>query len=126
MFAIVGIGQNSSTVALFEVLLVEQLSLLELVAEGGDRGLGQEGEAIFATFTRANQDLGLGEVDVFAPECEAFVEAKAATIEQLEQEAIDASGVLDNGVGFFWGEDNGKPRGAFGPNGVDAAVEFLF
>jgi hypothetical protein len=44
----------------------------------------------------------------------------------LEEQAIDSGGVLDDGTSFFGGEDNGEPGGAFGTNGVDAAIEFLF
>jgi hypothetical protein len=66
---------------LFEVLLVEALDLLEVEAERRDRGLGEEGDAIFAAFAAANQDLGLGEVDVFDTQFKTFVEAKSATVE---------------------------------------------
>ena len=55
-----------------------------------------------------------------------FVEAKSATVESLEEQAIDSGGVLDDGTSFFGGEDNGEPGGAFGANGIDAAIEFLF
>jgi hypothetical protein len=40
---------------LFEVLLA-------VAAERLDRGLGEEGDAIFAAFAGANDNLGLGEV----------------------------------------------------------------
>jgi len=68
---------------------------LELSAERGERGLGQQGYAVSVGLAGSHRDLAPFEVHVLHTEAERFEQAQAGAV---EQGCDDALGALDVSV----------------------------
>jgi hypothetical protein len=72
VFAGEGVGQVDFAEAVLEVGLVEALDGLDLAAEGGDEGVGEDGDAVVFAFSIADDDGAVAEVYVFDTQAQAF------------------------------------------------------
>ncbi len=80
--------------------------------------------AVFHAFAVANDDLLLREVEVFDSE-ECFAHTPSGAVEELNEKAVGAVHLGNDGVSFLGGEDGGEVSGLSGTNGVDVG-EFYF
>lgn len=85
VFAGEGGWQPDLAEAILEVRLVEVLHGLNLLLEGGDEALGEEGEVVVFILVVADEDLTVAEVEVFN------AQAQAGAVEQLGHKFGDAA-----------------------------------
>ena len=67
-----GIGQVDGAVAAFQILLMDHANAFQVCAEGVHQAVGEDGDAVLAPFAVADDDLVLGEFDVFDPQAQTF------------------------------------------------------
>ena len=104
---------------------MEVFGFLEMRFEVGDEAAGQHGDAVFHAFAVANDDLLLGEVEVFDSEGKCFAHAHSGAVKELDEKAVGAIHLGDDGANFLGGEDSGEIARLSGTNGVDIG-EFYF
>ena len=75
---------------------------------------GEDGDAIFGAFAIADDNLVLGKIDILDAQTQTFHEAKAAAIEELGHEEMNAGHVGENPLHFVPREDSGQALGLFG------------
>ena len=97
---------------------MDVLDGLDLALEGRDEGVGQDGGAVIFTFSIADDDLMIAEVNILDAQAHTFHQAQAAAIEQFCHELRQAGHFGDDGHGFLVGEDDGEGLGFFGADGI--------
>lgn len=65
VFSVKGVGEVYGSETFVEVFLVEGFGLGKLNAQGFNKQVGKEGEAVASAFSIPYNDLAVGEVDVF-------------------------------------------------------------
>lgn len=88
--------------------------LAQVFTKGGLDGFGEDGDAVFGAFAVADDDLVLGEVDVFHAQAEAFVEAESGAVEDLDDEEGNPGELGQDALDFCAGEDDREALGFFG------------
>ncbi len=126
VFAGEGVGQVDGAVSGFQVFLMKDTHLAQVFLQGGLNGFGKDGDAVFGAFAVADDNLVLGEVDVFHAQAEAFVEAEAGAVEDLDDEEGDAGELVQDALDFCTGEDDGEALGLFGHDRADRLLDGLF
>lgn len=86
---------------------VELADLAEVVAEGGEEGGGEHGEAVLVSLAVANGDLLVFEVEVFDSQSEGLEESEAGAVEEGEEESVGGVGGGQDAADLALGEDQG-------------------
>jgi hypothetical protein len=87
--------------------IVEASGVLELDAEGFDKGAGQQGTAVFVAFAFADGDFAAVEVHILDSESEALHESQARAVEETCHEVVSSRELSEGGTGLFGGENGG-------------------
>ena len=119
-FCAEGMGQVDPTATSRKLLLVPLCYGIELGAQLLTRPSREQGRSIVLSFSAADHDLPSIEVDVLDADRERFEEAKAASIEELADEAKGRDEVPEQGEGGLPREDRGE---VFGPAGAFERLE---
>src|SRR5262249_44606429 len=94
--------------------------LFEVAGEIGREDRRKDGAAVAAAFGIADGEFTAREVDVLHAQGQRFEETQAGSIQDLEDEAVGAGGVAEDGGDFGAGQDDGD---ALGTAGADEGVE---
>jgi hypothetical protein len=100
---------------------LEGADVLDLAAEGLDRGGRQEGGAVLLSLAVADDDPDLVEVDVLDPQPEAFHQPEAGPVEQAGGQPGGAVELGQDGAGFLAAEDGRQPLGR--PGSHDRVID---
>jgi len=119
-FCAEGMGQVDLTAASRKLLLMPLCHGIELGSQLIARPSRKQGRSIVLPFSTADHDLPSIEVDVLDADRERFEEAKAASIEELADEAKGRDEVPEQGEGVLPREDRGE---VFGPAGAFELLE---
>jgi hypothetical protein len=90
---------------------VDGVDPLQMLFEGRDGDVRHHRDAVFGPFAIANDDLALGEVEVFDPQPHTFHQAQAAAVEQLGHQLVRTRQHADDGAGLLSGQNSGQPLG---------------
>ena len=77
------------------------------------------------SFAIADDDLALGEVQVFDAQADALHETEAGAIQEFGEEGVIARELPEEGADFVFGEDDREAGGLFGADEVYAFVNVL-
>jgi hypothetical protein len=94
---------------------VQGFDLVEVQAQGFEKGIGEHGDAIILAFAVTDDDLVVGEIKVFDTQTQHFhtctcatlrrkcrCEAQAAAIQKLGHETVDSLHVLNHFFCFLF------------------------
>jgi len=118
VFAGQGVGQENVAATFCQIVLVHFFDHQQMCTERLDQLLGEDGDAICGSLAIADNDLVLGEVDIFNAQTHAFHETQSTAVEELGHEQVDARHLAEHGVNFISGQDGGQALGLFGLGGA--------
>lgn len=125
IFPFEGVWEMNLAIAFLQVALVNIFHLLNVGFESGNDSFGEGDRAVIFAFSIANDDLMVGEVDIFDAKSKTFHKPQARTEEELGHEFGDAAHFFDDGDGFGFGEDGGKAVGFSGTDEVGGEFDLL-
>jgi len=89
------------------------LDSYKVALERPDEPLGQKGDAFPHSFGLAHRDLTVTEVDVFDAQAQAFEQAQAAAVKQMDHEPVIPFDLGEHGPRLSPGADDGILAGRF-------------
>jgi hypothetical protein len=81
VFALQGVGQIDRVVTFGRVLFVRPLDDAQMILQGDSEAFGQHGHPVFFSLAVADEDDGLGKVQVLDAQAQAFHPPQAGTAE---------------------------------------------
>lgn len=98
-----GAGEVDCAEAVLQVFLVDQFYVLDMKPKGLMQAVGEDGEAVIFSFSVADDDLAVVEVDVFDAEAHGFHDAESAAVHDLGDEFGCAGEAGDEAFDFIFG-----------------------
>ena len=81
---------------------MQGFDLVEVQAQGFEKGIGEHSDAIILAFAVTDDDLVVCEIKVFDTQTQNFHEAQAAAIQKLSHETVRALHVLNHFFCFLF------------------------